>query len=111
MQPIIKLFLADENGEKFFGEGPYQLLKGVEKTGSLHAAAAEMHMAYTKALKIIKQAEKALEYPLIRRAIGGKDGGGSQVTAQGKKLMKSYEQYKDACNRSCKQIYQEIFRS
>jgi molybdate transport system regulatory protein len=32
-----------------FGEGPCELLKLVEKTGSLHKAAMEMNMSYRKA--------------------------------------------------------------
>lgn len=109
MQPMIKVFLADESGVKFFGEGPYQLLKGIEKTGSLRASASNMHMAYSKALKIIKQAEDYLGYKLITRVTGGKDGGGSQITFEGKKLILKYEQYAQECRKASSQIYKEIF--
>ena len=111
MEPMIKVYLADDSGEKFFGEGPYQLLKGIDKSGSLRASAAEMRMAYTKALKIIKQAEEHLGYPLINRVRGGKCGGGSQITIEGKKLIMQYEQYAEACRNANRQIYQEIFGS
>ena len=53
MKAVTKLFFFDEEGNKFFGEGPCRLLQGIKETGSLHAAAAEMGMAYTKALKIL----------------------------------------------------------
>ena len=109
MQPMIKVFLADDYGIKFFGEGPYQLLKGVEKYGSLRSSAVNMHMAYTKALKIIKQAEDNLGYQLIIRVTGGKSGGGSQVTPEGKKLILKYEQYSQQCRKAVGEIYKEIF--
>ena len=42
MEARTKIIFVDENGDKFFGEGPYQLLLGVERTGSLRCAAMEM---------------------------------------------------------------------
>ena len=68
-----------------------------------------MHMAYSKALKIIKQAEDYLGYKLITRVTGGKDGGGSQITLEGKKLILKYEQYAQECRKANSQIYKEIF--
>lgn len=48
MRAITKIIFLDEQGEKFFGEGPARLLHGVEETGSLRAAAMSMNMAYTQ---------------------------------------------------------------
>ena len=67
MRAITKIIFLDEQGEKFFGEGPARLLHGVEETGSLRAAAMSMNMAYTKALKLIRNAETALGFPVISR--------------------------------------------
>ena len=75
MKPVTKITLTDDNGIKFFGEGPCRLLRCVERTGSLRAAAMEMEMAYSKASKILKQAESTLGYSLTMRSAGGKDGG------------------------------------
>ena len=52
MRPVIRVYLYDENGERFFGEGPLRLLHAVEETGSLRSAAHSMEMAYTKALHL-----------------------------------------------------------
>ena len=64
MRAVTKITFLNDQGEKFFGEGPYRLLRGVEETGSLRAAAASMEMAYTKALKLLQNAEAALGFPL-----------------------------------------------
>ena len=64
MKAVTKIIFLDENGEKFFGEGPCRLLHAVAETGSLRAAALSMGMAYTKALKILKNAEQALGFAL-----------------------------------------------
>ena len=87
MKAVTRITFVDENGEKFFGEGPARLLHGVETHGSLKAAALSMNMAYTKALKLIRNAETALGFSLIIRTTGGKDGGGSRVTDEGKEWL------------------------
>ena len=56
MRPVIRVYLYDENGERFFGEGPLRLLHAVEETGSLRSAAQSMEMAYTKALHLLRRA-------------------------------------------------------
>ena len=56
MDVITRITFLDENGEKFFGEGPARLLQAIEEYGSLRSAAMSMNMAYTKALKIMKNA-------------------------------------------------------
>lgn len=109
MKAVTKIIFLDDGGEKFFGEGPARLLRGVEETGSLRAAAGSMNMAYTKALKLIKNAESALGFPVITRAAGGKDGGGSRLTAQGKEWLQRYEQYRDACVQANRRLYLECF--
>ena len=109
MKPVTKIIFTDDNGIKFFGEGPFRLLLGVEKTGSLRAAAMEMEMAYSKASKILKQAETNLGFPLTIRAVGGKDGGGSILTPEGKHWLRQYEAYRDACIKANQSLYRQFF--
>ena len=109
MKAVTKITFLDENNEKFFGEGPARLLRGVEQTGSLRAAALSMNMAYTKALKLIRNAEAALGFALIHRCIGGRDGGGSQLTDRGKEWIQRYEAYRDACRQANSRLYLEFF--
>lgn len=109
MKAVTKILFLDDNGEKFFGEGPTRLLRGVEAHGSLRAAAMSMDMAYTKALKLIRNAENALGFPLIRRSTGGKDGGGSSLTDEGREWLERYEAYRDACKLSNSRLYLEFF--
>lgn len=110
MQPQMKVYLLDENGERFFGEGPYQLLHLMEQLGSLRSAATEMGMAYTKAIRILTKAEQALGYPLTIRSTGGRHGGGSTLTEEGKALLEQYEAYRLRCRQENMRIFQEIFK-
>lgn len=109
MKAISKIIFLDEEGEKFFGEGPARLLQEIQRTGSLRAAAISMGMAYTKALKLLKHAEKTLGYALTTRSVGGKDGGGSLLTPEGREWLERYEAYRDACIISNQQLYLEHF--
>ena len=109
MKPVTKIIFTDDNGIKFFGEGPFRLLCSVEKTGSLRAAAMEMEMAYSKASKLLKQAEANLGFPLTIRSTGGKDGGGSILTPEGKRWLRQYEAYRDACVKANQSLYRQFF--
>lgn len=109
MKPVTKIQFTDDNGIKFFGEGPCRLLRYVEKTGSLRAAAMEMEMAYSKASKLIKHAEANLGFLLTTRSAGGKDGGGSVLTPEGKQWLRQYEVYRDACVKANQDLYRKFF--
>lgn len=104
-----RIVFYDDQDQKFFGEGPCRLLRAVEETGSLRAAAASMDMAYTKALKLLKNAETALGVPLTMRVTGGKDGGGSALTPEGKEWLARYEAYRDACVLVNRALYTQFF--
>lgn len=109
MKAVTRILFLDEEQEKFFGEGPCRLLHAVEETGSLRAASLSMGMAYTKALKLLKHAEQALGFSLTARTAGGRDGGGSVLTPEGKEWLKRYEQYRDACIQANEKLYLEFF--
>jgi molybdate transport system regulatory protein len=100
----------DHHG-KAFGEGPYELLKRVEKTNSLHEAASQMRMSYSKAWKLIQSMEKRLGFSLLDKKVGGLSGGGSQVTPKGKELMRRYERFEVDAMRAIEKVYQKHFGS
>ena len=109
MDSLTRVFLVDEDGEKFFGEGPYRLLTLAEETGSLRQAALTMGMAYTKALKILNRAEEVIGSPLTERAVGGTSGGGTRLTPKGKEWVKNYAAFRAACVEANRRLYLEYF--
>jgi molybdate transport system regulatory protein len=100
----------DHHG-KAFGEGPFELLKRVERTNSLHEAAHEMDMSYSKAWKLIQAMEKRLGFRLLDKKIGGLYGGGSKVTPKGKELIKRYEGFEKDARRAIEKAYRKHFGS
>lgn len=109
MKALTRIIFVDDNNEKFFGEGPYRLLRGIEKMGSLRATAIDMGMSYTKALKLINNAERELGFKFITRITGGKSGGGSCLTDEGKAWIEKYEQFRDACLKENERLYHEYY--
>lgn len=88
LKPTIRLSItnpASESGS-VFGRGIASLCLGVRDTGSLNAAAKSMGMAYSKAWRIIKDTESALDVQLLHR-----DGAhGSSLTASCNQLLDTY---------------------
>jgi molybdate transport system regulatory protein len=100
-----------DNHGKAFGEGPHELLQQVEHTHSLHQAAHQMGMSYSKAWKLIQTMERRLGFVLLDKKIGGPSGGGSRVTSKGKDLLKRYERFERDARRAIERAYQKHFGS
>ena len=76
--------------EHFFGSGLARLFKQVDRLGSLRQAAEFEGMSYRYAWGLIKAAEKNLGMKFLTRSKGGKHGGGSTLSAEGKKKLKAF---------------------
>ena len=70
--PRTKLWL-EVNSQYVFGLGISNILKAVQHTGSIKAAAKEVGKSYRHVWDKIKHAEQALGVPLVRTQVGGKD--------------------------------------
>lgn len=70
-----------------FGHGCVLLLQGIAREHSLNRAAKSMGMAYSKAWRIVNEAEGQLGCKLIER-----DGAhGSSLTPAGERAIEAYE--------------------
>ena len=74
-------------GEKCFGPGVAQLLRHVQEFHSLRSAAKAMNMAYSKAWTIVKSSERILGVQLLHTSVGGRSGGGAQLTEEAVRLL------------------------
>jgi len=87
----LRLFIKGEEEGDAFGPGIADLMRGVQKYGSLLKAAESMHMAYSKAWKIIHKVEDNLGFQLIFRQVGR--GCGSVITEDGMKFLNAYDNF------------------
>ena len=86
----IKCWVEDD-GEKFYGPGPNELLKRIKTEGSLSKAAEQMHMSYKKAWDLVQRLNKHSEEPLVILKKGGSHGGGAEVSLHGNRIIEEFE--------------------
>ncbi len=75
-----KIWIEDDEGNVIFGLGRLRILDAIDRLGSIQAAAKELKMSYRAIWGKIKTTEESLNRPLLIRNIGGRAGGGSQLT-------------------------------
>ncbi len=99
------LRIVDDAGERCFGPGVAALLEGVEEKRSLRAAAISMEMAYSKAWRIIRQAEDELGVRLIDR-----DGAhGSTLTEEGATFLARYREMLAAADAAANMVFNKYY--
>lgn len=106
MKQKISLQITSDEGTGFFGKGAAELLHNVDQTGSLNMACKKMKLSYSKAWQMINQTESELGYQFIERTSGGKHGGGSVLTAEGRAFLDHF----DAYHRKLQELSEELFR-
>ena len=87
----------EADGEILLGEGRVSLLKAIDETGSLSKGAKSLGMSYKKAWSLIDAVNSRAKTPVCNTTVGGKKGGGSQITAYGKTLIETYESINENC--------------
>ena len=106
LKPTIRLSIMnhDSDSGSLFGRGIASLCLGVRETGSLNAAAKSMGMAYSKAWRIIKHTESALDMQLLHR-----DGAhGSSLTDSCNKLLDAYLSIEEKLQEEAEKAFADI---
>lgn len=89
---------SDDN--VLLGEGRVHLLKAIQETGSLSKAAKSLNISYKKAWQLLDSVNKSAEKPVTINSVGGKGGGGAELTEYGKSLVLAF----DDINKNCWQF-------
>ena len=84
-----KLEVDTEFGS-FLGDTRIRLLEAIEKHGSILQAAKAVPLSYKAAWDAIDAMNNLADQPLVVRSTGGKNGGGTLITAHGKKTVALY---------------------
>ncbi len=105
-----KLWLDTADGEGALGDGKWQLLKTIEKKGSLVAACESLHISYRKAWGDIKKLQDALDITIVEKHRGGKNGGSSGLTEDGKELVSSYTKFHNEVEKALEKAFKKHIR-
>lgn len=96
-KPGCKVWLEKDGA--VFGEGLYDLLSRIERTGSIASAASEMGMSYRAAWGKIKVAEKKWRIKLVNTRVGGDSGGGASLTGEAGLLLDRFRRLRNGISR------------
>ena len=87
--PRVKVWVELE-GEYVFGYGLSEILRAVERAGSIKEAAAELGKSYRYVWSRIKEAEKALGLTLVDAHVGGTGTRRSFLTPAAEELLSDF---------------------
>jgi len=88
-----KMWLETAEGEGILGDGKWQILRAVEEEGSLSAACQKLGLTYRRTWGDLKKIEQQLGFPLLNKSRGGKEGGMSELSSQGKALVEAFDKF------------------
>jgi molybdate transport system regulatory protein len=86
-----------------------QLLVLVAETGSLAEAAQQMGLSYRRAWGKVKELERNLRLPLVQSSAGGAGGGHTEITPEGRELLRRYAQFQQQAEAAVREAYRAAF--
>ena len=87
-----KIYVRDD----MIGSGKVDLLRIVDRTGSISAAAKEMGVGYRRAWFLLDTLQRCFGAPLFETARGGAEAGGTDLTPLGKDLLARHAAHEEA---------------
>ena len=94
---------VDTEFGSFLGDTRIRLLEAIDRLGSITRAAKLVPLSYKAAWDAIDAMNNLAAQPLVVRSTGGKNGGGTQLTAYGRQTIALYRaleaQYQEALER------------
>jgi molybdate transport system regulatory protein len=88
-----KIWMSDKNNAGIMGDGKWQILKLIDRKGSLKAACDELGYTYRRTWGDLKKIEDFFGFPLLEKHRGGNDGGKTVLTTEGKRLVDAFDQF------------------
>jgi molybdate transport system regulatory protein len=107
--PKLKLrssqWIVNEHNNIIIGEGRAEILRNIEKTGSINQTAKMMKMSYKAVWSKIKATEKHLNTRIVHT--DRKEG--SRLSSDGKDLLEKYRRLKEECMAVDDKLFSHIF--
>ena len=105
---------VERDGKVALSDWRVELLLAIDETGSLAAAAEKLGVPYRTAWYKLKGAEEQLGFQLVDSESGGKSGGGSRLTPQGRdiadRFRKAFQEVQGTARRQVKAELGNIVR-
>ncbi|MDD3529147.1 MAG: LysR family transcriptional regulator, partial [Gallionellaceae bacterium] len=85
MHLVGRIYLDTDEGTLLAGQR-VRLLEVIERLGSIQKAARELNLSYKAAWDAVNSMNNLCDQPLVLREVGGRRGGGSQLTEHGRNM-------------------------
>jgi molybdate transport system regulatory protein len=102
-----KLWMAGQNGSDLTAER-VALLEAIDEHGSISAAAKELGMSYRSAWDAVNSINNLADPPLLERHPGGRRGGATLLTQQGRNLIFAFRRMETEYRRLLQGMSREI---
>lgn len=106
-----QVWLESVGGEQIISEEVLKLLKLINETKSLKAAAEKIGISYRKAWGDLKDSEEKLGFSIVEKSRGGEHGGQSELTTEGLELIDAYTELVGDIDDSIKKVTKKFFHS
>ncbi|TSA30015.1 MAG: LysR family transcriptional regulator [Bacteroidetes bacterium] len=88
-----KMWMEDSSGTGILGDGKWKMLKLIEEKGSMKAACDELGYTYRRTWGNLKKIEDFFGFPLLEKHRGGAEGGSTQLSPEGKRLVAAFDRF------------------
>ncbi|HZY42057.1 MAG TPA: LysR family transcriptional regulator [Anaerolineae bacterium] len=109
MEPKFNLWI-EHNGVVVLSEWRVKLLDAIDQTGSISRAAEKMKVTYHRAWEKVHEMEEGLGYKVIDAQVGGAGGGGAELNAQGRDLVKRFRAFDQGLSDEIDARFEEAFK-
>jgi molybdate transport system regulatory protein len=72
------------------GPGKIALLEAIQRTGTISGAARSLDMSFRRAWLLIDTMNAMFHEPVVKATVGGRSGGGAELTAVGHELVERF---------------------
>jgi molybdate transport system regulatory protein len=108
-------FRIDFTENSNLGPGKIALLEGIRTYRSVSEAARRMNISYRRAWLLLDSLNKSFDMPATVNSVGGRGGGGAEITPFGVLLIESYREVErklnDVAGECLKEIRARVTRS
>lgn len=107
IHPFVRINLEKETS--VFDSRARLLLTLIDEVKSVKGACKYMALSIGKAWSMINELESALGYPVVNRRQGGKRGGQTCLTEEGRIFLKKYKAYEEVVRKYSYEAFFDIF--
>jgi molybdate transport system regulatory protein len=99
----------ERDGKVVLSDWRAELLRAIDETGSLSAAARRAGVPYRTAWYKLREVEEQLGIALVETESGGASGGGSRLTTAGREVIERFERVARGVEELVRERFEEEF--